>query len=116
MIKGRMNNWRLWLQIFSCGLLILAAFVPLSETPHKILTVVAVVGMLVFVGTDSPASRKESARFMVLLAALVLLALLLSINPKWVIFGAIGICVGSYLWELDRQEHAEDLAERERLS
>jgi len=53
---------------------------------------------------------------MILLAALVLLALLLSINPKWVIFGAIGICVGSYLWELDGQEHAEDLTERKRLS
>jgi hypothetical protein len=116
MVKGHMNNWRLWLQTFSCGLLILAAFAPLSEIPHKILTVVALVGMLVFIGTDSPASRKESARFMILLAALVLLALLLSINPKWVIFGAIGICAGSYLWEVDGQEHADEVAERERLS
>jgi amino acid permease len=114
MDNRRLNNWRLWLQAFSCGLLILAAFAPLPETPDTILTVVALVGMLVFIGTDS-ASRKESARFMILLAALVLLALLLSINPKWVIFGAIAVSVGSYLWELDRQEHAEDLPERERL-
>ncbi len=115
MVKGRMNNWRLWLQTFSCGLLILAAFAPLSETPHKILTVVALVGMLVFLGTDS-ASRKEFARIMILLAALVLLALLLSVNPKWAIFGAIGIYVGSLLWEVFRHEHAEYVAERERLS
>jgi hypothetical protein len=115
MVKGRMNNWRLWLQTFFCGLLILAAFAPLSETPHKILTVVALVGMLVFLGTDS-ASRKEAARFMILLAALVLLALLLSVNPKWVIFGAMGIYVGSFLWEVGGQEHADGIAERERLS
>jgi amino acid permease len=115
MVKGRMNNWRLWLQTFSCGLLILTAFAPLYETPHTILTVVALVGMLVFLGTDS-ASRKESARFIILLAALVPLALLLSVNPKWVIFGAIGIYVGSFLWEVFRREHGEYVAERERLS
>lgn len=114
MVKERMNNWRPWLQIFSCGLLIFAALAPLSETPDKILTVVALVGMLVFISTDS-ASRKEAARFMILLAALVLLALLLSVNPKWAVFGAIGISVGSFLWEVVRREHVEYVAERERL-
>lgn len=115
MVKRRMNNWRLWLQTFSCGLLILAAFAPLSETPHEILTVVALVGMLVFIGTDS-ASRKESARFMILLAVLVPLALLLSVTPQWAIFGAIGIYAGFSLWEVVRHEHAEYVAERERIS
>lgn len=76
---------------------------------------VASVGLLVFIGTDSPASRKESARFMIPLVALVLFALLLSIDPRWVLFGAIGVCVGSFLWEVVRQEHAEHMAERERL-
>lgn len=52
---------------------------------------------------------------MILLAALVLLALLLFVNPKWVIFGAIGIYVGSFLWEVDGQQHADEMAERERL-
>lgn len=44
------------------------------------------------------------------------LALLLSVNPKWVIFGAIGLYVGSFLWEVGGQEHADEMAERERLS
>jgi hypothetical protein len=114
MVKGRRNNWRLWLQTFSCGLLILTAFAPLSETPHTILTVVALVGMLVFLGTD-PVARKETTRLMILLAALVLLALLLSVDPKWAIFGAIGSCVGSILWEVIRREHGEYVTERERL-
>jgi predicted branched-subunit amino acid permease len=111
MVKERKNDWRLRLQIFSCGLLILAAFAPLSETPNKILTVVALVGMLVFLATDSPASRKESALFMILLAASVLLALLLSVNPVWMVLGAL---VASVLWELDKTGKAEDPAERER--
>jgi hypothetical protein len=115
MVNGRMNNWRLWLQTFSCGLLILAAFAPLSETPQKVLTVVALVVTLVFIGTDS-ASRKEAARFMVLLAALVLLALLLSVDPKSGFFGAIGVSAGSLLWELGRQEHGDETAKRERPS
>jgi CHASE2 domain-containing sensor protein len=111
MLKRSRNNWRSRLQIVSCGLLILAAFAPVSETLQKILTAVAVVGMLVFLATDSPASRKESARFMVLLVASVLLALLLSVNPVWTAFAALA---GSVLWELDRQEKAEDLAARKR--
>jgi hypothetical protein len=110
-----MNNWRSWLATFSFGLLILAAIAPLSETPHKILSLVASVVLLVFIFTDSPVARKEAARFMLLLVALVLLALLLSINPKWVIFGALGICIGTTLWEVVRQEHAEYTAESERL-
>lgn len=115
MVKKRVNNWRLWLQIFSGGLLILAAVAPLSETSHEIVTAVAFMGMLVFIGTDS-VSRREAARLLILLAALVLLSLLLSVNPKWAIFGFIGICVGSIPWEVFKYEHAEYVAERERLS
>lgn len=111
MIKERTNNWRLRLQFVSCGLLIVAAFAPLSETLHKILAAVAAVGILVFLATDSPAARKESARFGVLLAASIVLALLLSVNPVW---AALVVLVGSLLWDLDRQENAENLAERER--
>jgi lysylphosphatidylglycerol synthetase-like protein (DUF2156 family) len=113
MIKERKNTWRLRLQFISCGLLIVAALAPLSETLHKILAAVAVVGILVFLATDSPAARKESARFMVLLMASVVLALLLSVNPVW---AALVVLVGSVLWDLDRQENAEDSAERERPS
>ncbi len=109
MLKRSRKNWRSRLQIVSCGLLILAAFAPVSETLQKILTGVAVVGMLVFLATDSPVSRKGSARFMVLLVASVLLALLLSVNPVWTAFAAL---VGSVLLELDRQKNAEDLAAR----
>ncbi len=107
-----MNNWRPWLQTFSCALLLLVAFAPLSETSHKILTAVSIVGMLVFIGTDSPARRKESARFMLLLAALVLLALLLSVSPVLMVFGVLGIYV---LWGVVRQEHAEYIGEHKRL-
>jgi hypothetical protein len=88
-------------------------FASVSETLQKILTAVAVVGMLVFLATDSPASRRESARFMVLLVASVLLALLLSVNPVWAAFAAL---VGSVLWELARHENAEDLAAPKRAS
>lgn len=49
------------------------------------------------------------------LAAFVLLALLLSINPKWVFFGALGAYAGTCVWGVIRREHAEYLAERERL-
>lgn len=109
MIKERKNNWRLRLQTVSCGLLIVAAFAPLSETLHKILAAVAVAGMLVYLATDSPAARKESARFLVLVVASILLALLLSVNPVWMALAAL---VGTILWELDRQEKAEDPGDR----
>lgn len=99
------------LQTVSCGLLVVAVFAPLSETLHKLLTAVAVVGMLVFLATDSPAARKESARFGVLLAASMVVALLLSVNPVW---AALVVLVGSLLWDLERQENAGDPAERER--
>lgn len=111
MLKEPKNNWRLRLQFISCGLLIVAAFAPFSETLNKILAAVAVVGILVFLATDSPAARKESARFMVLLAASVVLALLLSVNPVW---AALVVLVGILLWDLDRQENAEDSVERPR--
>lgn len=48
---------------------------------------------------------------MVLLVASVVLALLLSVNPVW---AALVVLVGSVLWDLDRQENAEDSAERKR--
>lgn len=105
MLEASKNNWRSSLQIFSCGLLVLAAFAPLSETLHETLTVVAVVGILVFLATDSPASRKQSARVIVLVAASIALALLLSVNPVWVGFAALVVLL---LWEFDREERAED--------
>jgi hypothetical protein len=113
MVKERKNTWRLRLQSISCGLLIIAAFAPLSEALHKILTAVAVVGILVFLATDSPAARNESARFMVLLVASMAIALLLSVNPVW---PALLVLIGRVLWDLDRLENAEDAAERERPS
>lgn len=112
MVKGRMNNWRQWLQLFSCGLLVLAAFAPLPDTPDKILSLVGALGLLVFLVTDSPGGRRESARFMIAVAALVLLALWLSINPTVVIFGSIAIYL---LWDVVREEQAEYMQEREHL-
>jgi hypothetical protein len=38
--------------------------------------------------------------------------LLVSIDPKWVIFGSIGVYIGLPLWKVVRDEHAEYLAER----
>jgi hypothetical protein len=79
------------------------------------LTPVAFGGLLIFLSVDSPASRRLILRVLVPLVALIFLARLLSIDPRWVVFGAIGICVGSILWEIVRQEHAEYLAQRKRL-
>jgi hypothetical protein len=111
----RLNNWRWWLQTLSAGLLIFAAFAPLSDTAHSILLLVASGGLLVYLSVDSPEFRKWVPRFLIPLAAFVLLALLLSINPKWVFFGALGVYAGTCLWGVIRREHAEYLAERERL-
>jgi hypothetical protein len=110
--KKRLNNWRRWLPMFSFGLLILAPLAPLSETPHEILMLTASMGLLVYLLTDSPASRREVARLLIALAALVPLALLVSIDPKWVIFGSLGVYIGIPLWKIVRDEHAEYLAER----
>lgn len=115
MEKRRLNNWRRWLQTCSLGLLIFAVFAPLSETPHRILLLLASLEMLAFLITDSPASRKETARFLIPLAALILLALLVSLDPKWVIFGFIGVFAGTCLWEVFKLEHAKYLAERKHL-
>lgn len=114
--KKRLNNWRRWLPMFSFGLLILASFAPLSEIPHGILMLTASMGMLLYLLTDSPASRREVARLLIALAALVPFALLVSMDPKWVIFGSIGVYLGTPLWKSLREEHAEYLAERRRLS
>jgi hypothetical protein len=113
--ERRLNNWRRWLPALSAGLLILAPFAPLSGTPHAILMLLGPAGMLAYLLADSPASRREAARFLIPLAALVLLALLVSIDPRWVIFGSIGVYVGIHLWEIVRDEHAEYLADRKGL-
>lgn len=113
--KRRLNNWRPWLQTCSVGLLIFAAFAPLSETPHRVLGLLGSVGLLAFLIADSPASRRETARFLIPLAALVLLALLVSVDPKWVVFGFIGVFAATCLWDVFKLEHAEYLAEREHV-
>lgn len=110
-----LDNWRQWLSAFSVGLLIFAAFGPLSGTLDKILTLVAAGGIWISLVTDSPAFRQEAALFLTTLTALVLLALLVSIDPKWVLFGSVGIWCGISLWGVLRQEHAEYSAERKRL-
>jgi hypothetical protein len=114
--KRRLNNWRWWLQTLSVGLLIFAAFAPLSETLHGILMLVASGGLLIYLSVDSPAFRKRVSHFLVPLAALTLMAPLLSIDPKWVFFGGLGVYAGSCMWGVIRREHAEYLAEQhERL-
>lgn len=75
----------------------------------------ASVGTLVYLIADSPAFRRATARFLIPLTALVLLAWLVSIDPKRVIFGSLALYAGISLWEVFRREHAEYLAERERL-
>jgi hypothetical protein len=115
MQKSGLNNWRRWLQTCSVGLLIFAAFAPLSETPHRILLLLASLGMLTFLLVDSPTSRKEAARFLIPLAALVLLALLVSLDPKWVVFGFIGVFAATCLWDVFKLEHTKYLAERKHL-
>jgi hypothetical protein len=113
--KGRLHNWRRWLQTFSLGLLFFAILAPLPDTLARILQLVAVGGTVTYLMSDSPESRKETALFLITLTALVLLALLVSIDPRWVIFGSLGIYAGATLWDVLRQEHAEYLAERKRL-
>jgi hypothetical protein len=108
----RLSNWRWWLQTLSVGLLIFATFAPLSETLHWILMLVAWGGLLIYLSADSPAFRKWVSRFLVPLAAFTLLAPLLSIDPKWVFFGGLGVYAGSCLWGVIRREHAEYLAEQ----
>jgi hypothetical protein len=112
----RLSNWRWWLQTLSVGLLIFAAFAPLSETSHRVLMLVASGGLLIYLSVDSPEFRKLAPRFLIPLAAFVLLAPLLSMDPKWVIFGALGGYAGTCLWGVIRREHAEYVAERERPS
>lgn len=109
-----LNNWRLWLQIGSAGLLTLAFLAPLSEPLERVLQLLAIVGMLAFLLTDST-SRREFVRFLIPLAALVLLALLVSIDPKWVFFGFIGVFAATCLWEAFKLEHAEYRAEQKHL-
>lgn len=110
MAKRRLNNWRWWLQSLSFALLLFAFLAPLSETPRKILTALAVAGNLILLLTDSPDSRREMARILIPLAAVVLLAVLFSFNPKWILFGSLGVYI---MWGLFSLEHAEYLAEQE---
>jgi predicted PurR-regulated permease PerM len=115
MANRHLNNWKWWLQTCSVGLLILVTFAPLPETLHGILMPVALGGLLVYLSVDSPASRRWMSRFLVPLVALMLLAPLLSIDPRWVFFGWLGVYAGTRLWGIFRREHAEYLAQRERL-
>src|SRR5664279_2247937 len=108
--KRRLNNWKWWLQSLSFGLLIVAAFAPLPDTPHGIVLLLGSGGVLVHSIADSPASRKEAAHFLIPLTALVLLALLVSVDPRWVIFGSLGAYAGIPLRGVIRREHAEYLA------
>lgn len=104
MAKKRLNNWRRRLPMFSLGLVVLASLAPLSEIPHGILVLTASMGMLVYHLTYSPESRREVALLLIALAVLIPFALLISIDPKWVIFGSIGVCIGIPLWEILRDE------------
>jgi hypothetical protein len=114
--KERLNDWRPRLSLLFLGLLILASYAPLPKALHTILLLLALAAMMVYLLTDSPESRREVAYLLIALAVLVPLALLVSINPKWVIFGSIGVYLGIPLWKSLRDEHAEYLAERERFS
>lgn len=115
MAKRCLNNWRRWLPLCTLSLLAVSAFAPLSGTPHRIVSLLALVGMVVFPLADSRESRKEFVRFLIPLAAVVLLALLVSIDPKWVIFGFVGVYIGICLRDLFKLEHAEYLTERKCL-
>src|SRR5690349_2312854 len=77
-----LEQLRLWLQTGSAGLLALTLLAPLSEPLEKVLQLLAVAAMLVFLLTDS-ISRREFVRFLIPLVTLVVLALLVSIDPKW---------------------------------
>ena len=110
----RLNNWRWWLQTFSVGLLIFAAFAPLSEPLDSILTLVAVGGMLVHLCVDSPASRRLFLSSLIPLAVFLLLASLFSFGRSWVFFGILGVWAGVWLWGVFKREHAEYLAEHKR--
>jgi 4-amino-4-deoxy-L-arabinose transferase-like glycosyltransferase len=66
-----------------------------------------------------PAHRRWKSRFLVPLAAFVLLAPLLSISagkiPGWVLAAFALVELGSGMWGVFRREHDEYLRERERL-
>lgn len=113
--KRRLNNWRWWLQTCSLGPLVLTTFAPLSATLQEILKPVALAGMLVYLSVESPAFRRLISRFLVPLVAWMLLAPLLSIDPRWVFYGWLGVFAGACLWGVFKREHAEYLAQRERL-
>jgi len=114
--KRRLNNWRWWLQTVSLGLLLVATFAPLSETLHGIVLWVALGGMVVYLATDSPESRNQLVRSLILLAAFLLLAVLFSFGRELVFVGVLGIWAGTTLWEVFKREHAEYLAQRDRPS
>jgi len=110
--KRHLNNWRPRLPLLFLGLLILASYAPLPKTLHTLLLLLALAAMMVYLFTDSPESRKEIAYLLIALAVLVPFALLISIDPKWVICGSLGVYIGIPLWKIVRNEHAEYLAER----
>lgn len=114
MANRRLNNWRWWLQNVSLGLLLVATFAPLSETLHGIVLPVALGGMLVYLATDSPESRKRLLHLLIPFAAFMLLAVLFSFGPELVFLGILGVWAGTILWEVFKGEHAEYLAQRDR--
>ena len=112
MRKQRLNSWRPRLPLLFLGLLLLASYAPLPKTLHTIFLLLALAAMMVYLLTDSPESRREVAYLLLALAVLVPFALLVSIDPKWVLFGSLGVYIGIPLWKIVRNEHAEYLAER----
>jgi hypothetical protein len=110
--KRHLNNWRPRLPLLFFGLLILTSYAPLPKTLHTIFLFLALAAMIVYLLTDSPESRREVVYLLLALAVLVPLALLLSIDPKWMIFGSLGVYVGIPLWKIAGVEHTEYLAER----
>lgn len=114
MRKRRLNNWKWWLQICLGVLLIVTGFAPLPESWQGILTPVAFGGLLIYLSVGSPTSRRLILRVLLPFVALALLARPLSIDPRWVVFGSLGIIAGTWVWEVVREEHTEYLAQRKR--
>jgi hypothetical protein len=108
-----LNGRRSWLLLPWFGFLA-SSLLPLPALLHEILVPVAVGAMLVYLWTDSSSSRKWFLRMLLLTAAFLLLAVLLSFGPGVVFVGLLGIWAGTTLWEVFEGEHLEYLAERDR--
>jgi hypothetical protein len=110
----RLNNWRQRLHAISLGFLFVAAFAPLSSTLHRILLGVATGGTLVYLATDSPASRKRLLQLSIPLAGFMFLVMLFSLGPHLVFACILGVGAGSIFWDVFKEEHAEYLAQGDR--